>query len=596
MKLVLLTITSAVILFAVLILSIWFSIPSAKDYEFIAKSATQYAPVFLDRNGIPLQTDLQHQSQSLYTPLDSLPRYFIQMLIFFEDQTFRTNPGINPARTVWVTILHILGDSHAGGASTITQQLVKLSTGYDKRSYWRKLVEIIEALKISLTMSKEQILELYLNRAPFGRYVGIGASARYYFGKTPFELTPAQSLLLISFLAHPPGDVMKNLNRVYFWYHERVKELLASGKFSVAEPMFDQYFADPVFKISPVNQTEDGIFVDRANENAAKELLGEPHYGLDYSGLTVVTTLDKATNDTVQDILENAVARYPGSKGSFVLLNRFEQPVVYTASYPTERGDFDLINANGSMPASRMKFPIYTLLIEKLRSTKNMTGREIFRMMLPTSFKVSEHFTVRDGFHEAYVPLYRAFALSSNAAAYFILNRILSPMFVVDRLRMFDLHLLPYKSLALGSQPVSELRLAATYDAIVLRNGFYKQPSFVTRILNKSGEVIYQDDENLTGRQEVSSESCRIAKELLREASDVGTTHALSGLKILAGHDFGAKTGTTERDKQLGVTGFLDRYCFSLHLESDKSFPGESEAVAVPILTKILTLLVERGY
>jgi membrane peptidoglycan carboxypeptidase len=460
------------------------------------------------------------------------------------------------------------------------------------------MVEIVGAVKLWLTMSKRQILELYLNLAPFGtrRYVGIAAAARYYFSKTPTALTPAESIMLISFLSHPPGDVMKNLKHVCFWYRERVQRLVASGRLSIPSAMVNAYFADPTFMITPLNDTHNGIFIDRAYEDVAKILIKNPAIGLDYSGLTIETTLDKATNDTVQVILNNALSRYPGAKASFSLLDQNEQPVIYTNSYPTERGDFDLIYSTGSLPASRMKFPIYTLLIEKLRSTKNMTGREIFRMMLPTSFKVSEHFTVRDGFHEAYVPLYRAFALSSNAAAYFILNRILSPMFVVDRLRMFDLHLLPYKSLALGSQPVSELRLAATYDAIVLRNGFYKQPSFVTRILNKSGEVIYQDDENLTGRQEVSSESCRIAKELLREASDVGTTHALSGLKILAGHDFGAKTGTTERDKQLGVTGFLDRYCFSLHLESDKSFPGESEAVAVPILTKILTLLVERGY
>jgi len=581
-----------------LVISIWLSLPSLKDYEFIAKSGPQYAAVFLDRNGAPLYSNFRIQSQSQYTPLDSVPDYFLDYLVFFEDKSFWYNPGFNPLSALRSAFLHLLGDQHAGGASTITQQVVRLTTGFMKETYWRKLVEIVGAVKLSFTMSKRQILETYLNTAPFGTgsYVGIGAAAKYYFSKRPSELTPAESVMLISFLSHPPGNINENQDRIYYWYHKRVQRLLKSAGSSRKNPFVSEYFSDPVFDITPVNETRNGIFIDRAYDNAARILLKNPDYGLDYSGLTVVTTLDKATNDTVQEILGNVLHRYPGAKGSFILLDQNEEPIVYTLSYPTKRGDFDLINAGGSLPASRMKFPIYAFLVEKLRSTEELSGRKIFDMLLPTSYRVSSRLIIQDGSREAYIPLHRAFALSSNAGAYFIVNRILSPAWVVNELQAFGIHLQPFPSIALGSQPVSELSLCGAYDAITLRNGFFRQPSFVRRILDKRGMLIYQNDEVWPGRQELSSETCAIVKELLREASDLGTSRALSSLRILDAHDYGAKTGTGKQDKQLGVTGFLDNYCFSLHMERKTPFPGEAQAVAVPVLAKILRVLVERGY
>ena len=127
-----------------------------------------------------------------------------------EDRSFYSNPGFDPAGIARAVYNQLTGG--VGGGSTITQQYVKVSTGQDQASLWRKYKEIILSIKISKEQTKDQILENYLNTVYFGRGAyGIQAAAQAYFGEDVGQLTISQGAMLAGMIQSPSAlDPMKN--------------------------------------------------------------------------------------------------------------------------------------------------------------------------------------------------------------------------------------------------------------------------------------------------------------------------------------------------------------------------------------------------
>ena len=115
-------------------------------------------------------------------PIDKVPAHVRQAVLAAEDRTFYSNNGFDPVGIARAVYNQLTGG--VGGGSTITQQYVKVSTGQDQASLWRKYKEIIVSIKISKELTKDQILENYLNTVYFGRGAyGIQAAAQAYFHK-----------------------------------------------------------------------------------------------------------------------------------------------------------------------------------------------------------------------------------------------------------------------------------------------------------------------------------------------------------------------------------------------------------------------------
>ena len=128
-----------------------------------------------------------------------MPKDLINAFIAIEDHSFFTHRGINLKRTLGAVIGYISGNGSYGG-STVTQQLIKNVSGDDDRSVGRKIREIIKAYKLEKALTKEEILELYLNTIYLAeKSYGVGAAARTYFGKDvgELDLTECASLACI---------------------------------------------------------------------------------------------------------------------------------------------------------------------------------------------------------------------------------------------------------------------------------------------------------------------------------------------------------------------------------------------------------------
>ncbi|MEK7092752.1 MAG: transglycosylase domain-containing protein, partial [Patescibacteria group bacterium] len=156
----------------------------------------------MDRNGIVLYDVYETQNRN-YVEIGEISKTFQQATIAIEDQDFYTNAGFSP-----VAYLRVLKDAifsqRLTGGSTLTQQLVKNTLLTSERSLPRKIKELILATQVDRKYNKDQILELYLNVAPYGgTIVGVETASETYFGKKAKDLNLIESAILASFPQRP---------------------------------------------------------------------------------------------------------------------------------------------------------------------------------------------------------------------------------------------------------------------------------------------------------------------------------------------------------------------------------------------------------
>jgi penicillin-binding protein 1C len=157
----------------------------------------------LDRNGIPLRETRVAERFSHELALNEVPRNVIDAILAAEDKRFYSHHGIDWLATGRALAAGLTHGRIVSGASTITQQLVKISERRPRT--WRaKIIESVTALRLEQKWSKDQILAAYLNRLDFGNLnIGLAAAADYYFGKPVSDLSDAEAAFLAGLPKNP---------------------------------------------------------------------------------------------------------------------------------------------------------------------------------------------------------------------------------------------------------------------------------------------------------------------------------------------------------------------------------------------------------
>ncbi|MCL4354501.1 penicillin-binding protein, partial [Patescibacteria group bacterium] len=156
----------------------------------------------LDRNGKVLY-DIYSETNRSYVELDKIPKYLQQGTIAIEDKDFYRNDGFSITGYLR-SVRNILFFQGITGGSTLTQQLVKQTLLSSERSLPRKIKELILAIQVDKKYTKNQILELYLNVAPYGgTNVGVETASENYFGKKAQELNLVESAILAGMPQRP---------------------------------------------------------------------------------------------------------------------------------------------------------------------------------------------------------------------------------------------------------------------------------------------------------------------------------------------------------------------------------------------------------
>jgi len=170
-----------------------------------------YSVVVLDKNNEILRAFLNKEDQWRFKEFKNfdIPYKLKQSIIYFEDRYFYKHIGFNPVSLVRAFFQNITKGRVVSGASTITMQVVRLSTK-NKRNIFNKLIEILQAIKLEIKYSKDEILKFYVNNAPYGgNIIGYTAASLKYFNKLPEKLSWAQAATL-AVLPNSPSLVSPN--------------------------------------------------------------------------------------------------------------------------------------------------------------------------------------------------------------------------------------------------------------------------------------------------------------------------------------------------------------------------------------------------
>ena len=178
---------------------------------------TSFSPCYVDRNGKLLRLGLAEDDRyRVYVPLEKIAPSLVEMTLRHEDRYFRDHAGFNPIALVRASWADARGEGRLLGASTITMQLARLHYRLNTRTVTGKLEQIVAAIHIEFHCSKHEILEDYLNLAPYGRNIeGVGAASLIYFGKEPSELSTVEAMTLAVIPQSParrsPGTAVHEL-------------------------------------------------------------------------------------------------------------------------------------------------------------------------------------------------------------------------------------------------------------------------------------------------------------------------------------------------------------------------------------------------
>ncbi len=157
--------------------------------------AEDYGALVLDRSGRPLSVFLA-PDQQWRLPVDSLPEKYRRALLLYEDRRFYLHPGVDPLSLAHAVFQCLGAGRYVRGASTIPMQIARLSQPKE-RTLLNKGLEIVQALKLSLLLSKREVLHLYASRAPMGgNTVGLEAACLRWLGKSPGMISWSEAALL----------------------------------------------------------------------------------------------------------------------------------------------------------------------------------------------------------------------------------------------------------------------------------------------------------------------------------------------------------------------------------------------------------------
>ncbi|MBI9038992.1 MAG: penicillin-binding protein 1C [Bacteroidales bacterium] len=166
-----------------------------------------------DRNGTLLGAKIADDGQWRFPYNENIPEKFKQALVLFEDRNFFYHPGVNIQSLLRALKQNISAGEIVSGGSTISMQVIRLSRKGKPRTIGEKIIEIILALRLELSKSKEEILALYASNAPFGgNVVGLDAASWRYFGTSPDNLSWAESATL-AVLPNSPSLIHPGRNR-----------------------------------------------------------------------------------------------------------------------------------------------------------------------------------------------------------------------------------------------------------------------------------------------------------------------------------------------------------------------------------------------
>ncbi|MEO0082277.1 MAG: penicillin-binding protein 1C [candidate division WOR-3 bacterium] len=324
------------------------------------------ALVVTDRNGVVLrEVRSAEYGVSYWAGLDRISPWFLEAVLAAEDRRFYYHCGIDLPALARAVLANLRAGRVVSGGSTITQQLARSVYPARRRNILAKVVEMLQAIRLELHLSKREILEAYVNRVWFGNQVyGVDAAARLYFDRTPDRLSLAQSCFLAAVVRSPAEyDPYRRFRRARERQRWILAAMLEQGRIGGLE--YEAALAESIVPAVPRNRFRAPHFVDMVLAAKSKA------QGSRLKAGTVRTTLDWCVQQQCEDLVEaqlNRLVDYHVTNAAVVVLDRRTGDVVaMVGSRDYFSPDAGQVNAclSPRQPGSAVKPFVYALAFEQ---------------------------------------------------------------------------------------------------------------------------------------------------------------------------------------------------------------------------------------
>jgi len=529
---------------------------------------------------------LYSEQNRIWVDIENTPPLLRDAFVAIEDERFDSHKGVDWKRTFSAVITYFFKGNKSHGGSTITQQLIKNVTGEDERSPIRKVQEIVRALNLEKKMSKDDIIEMYMNTIYLGQGChGVQAASNVYFSKDVSELTLAECASIAGITQYPSKyDPILNyeehkkkqelvldkmLERGFINEEECVaakkEELkLIKGTAKTATTKIQSYFVDQVV----IDVMNDLMTKRNMSESAATKLLFK-------GGLKIYTTMDPKVQSSIEKVFENN-RNFPGANGAngpqsaMIVIDPYTGQIKGLVGGRGEKTGNRVLNRATQtirQPGSSIKpVAVYAPAIEygvitpativddsplKIGdwSVRNSDGKFLDKITARVALEKSRN-----------IPAVRILdKLTVDKSFDFMTNNLGFTTLVSSEKRedgkiYSDKY---YSCLGLGglTDGISVKELAAAYCPFV-NSGIYTEPISYTKVIDSNGKVILENKSKT--HQAMSKETAYAVANMMTGVitSGTGTAARLSNPAIMAG----GKTGTTTNDIDRWFAGFTSNY------------------------------------
>ncbi len=555
-------------------LLVWTATLKIPDLSSIENRKIEQSLKIYDRTGTVLLYDVNKNIDRTIVPLSSVSPDIQHATIAMEDPTFYSNIGIEPLAILRAGLVDILTLNKSQGGSTLTQQVVRQTILSTDKTFTRKLKELVLSLKLTRVLPKDQILEIYLNQAPYGGAIyGVQEASEQFFGVPASDVTLPEAAYLAAILPAP----------TYYSPDGNHKDTLDALKNIVLDKMFEQGYITAAqrddAKAAVVHfQPQKATAIQAPHFVFYVEQYLEQKYGadaLDQNGWTVISTLDADLQAHAEAIVQKDMPaiekNYNASNTGFIALDPTNgQILVMVGSrnyFDTQiDGNFNVTVSKNRQPGSTFKPFAYSVAFQKGYTPDTVL------FDVPTQFSTNckpDDLTM-GGVNKCYSPgdfdgkwrgpmsLRDALAQSINVPSVEVLYLAgINDTFELARAMGISSLGDPNQyglTLVLGGGEVSLLEMTSAYGTFAT-NGTHFAPVSVLQIKDANGNIV-EDNTQPVGTQiltpQVTGEINDVLSDNVARMPEFGADSAL----YFPGHDVAVKTGTTNDYRDAWVIGY----------------------------------------
>lgn len=566
-------------------LQILFQLPNVEKINTYIPSETT---LIFSADGKVLARLHQEENRQV-VPLSKISIHLQKALIATEDPRFYNHHGLDFFGIIRATIKNLIYGRIVEGGSTITQQLARNLFLTRKKTFTRKLAEMVLSMQIERRYTKEEILELYLNQVYLGHNAyGIESAANLYFGKHAADLDLGESALLAGLIRGPElYSPYRNFKGAKLRQIFVINKLLEHNLVTEREAKFA---AIENLDFSPKNLKRIGETAPYFISHVLKELIEQYGEELVYhGGLRVYTTLDTRKQTIAEEVITQFVTgegiKYNFTQASLVSLDpRTGYIKALVGGVDFYESKFNRATQAKRQPGSSFKPFVFTAAMEQGISPGSIILDEA------TTFNVYPNRWNPRGTWEpknfdrrfsGKVTVRHSLEKSLNIPAVKLLEQVgISSAINVARRMGIKSHLEPALALTLGVSEVSLLEMTSAYG-VFANSGIRVEPTAITRIENRNGVLLYKHV--IREKRALDSNIAAIMVDLMKGVLQRGT-----GVRGRIFRPAAAKTGTTENYRDAWMIGFVPQLVTGVWVGNDDntSMKGVAEVSVCPRIWK----------